>query len=940
MPGPRKKLDPKTIDAAPFAFKKVTDPLTGDTVIKRVVSPQITDEIMSTGNATVLEKFYNDNSATLTAADKKYLKAKLTTARKIENLRKKQLSNLSKDTEPFSTRLIDKYDVIDNKISTIRKPVSCSLPDIKMSQKQTSGNGCWSYALSLMLMSKGISLSQEEIRAFRPNIKPDSNIKKLNDGKLLNSELDEINNVYENADVVMEVLPNHYMQQFVFMPFGNSRKYTNNELENLKSKKDNSAKDMSAFVNADKKLQEDVRKNYLKVTKEKVEKIIFDTIIKEKTPVVMNLGNSHYVTITGYNKKTGVLNIVDSQQKAGETSVKRNIDQLLEEYIAPKTGTGRGLSFTTLNKINVPTYQHRAGHLNQFITLDGETKFDDIIGNNNNPVYDAKTYGHVEGKGKSGFETFNYRNVYTHLNNDNKMARPVKEAGERQEDADAEPEICIIDTYFPKNVIFRKDEKINTEQKIKNIFDEERNQIYTQLENAQNNAVNHANNNPANNEEEAGIAAPLLEGDAPVPNLGEEVAPAIANHGPAAAPQPGSFGEFIKTCKDQINRQKDDKFVAVTSLYAVYKYTQKKNINPANLGTTQMTAEDKAELTKEIKKYNPLISSYQGEKNRINTKDLYCIAANGIPAELSHHIDEYCKRVVPTSFRNQTAETKQKRNNAINDALATMEATGTGVNYFGSRRSSNTTRYNNLIRAIRAYHQKEEKDPFETFNLKKQCLAYISDKYTVRSSPSGRERFNQTMKILKNIMCPREFSTLVNDINKKRGLVGNPDHPDYITVTQYDPRPIGTAATTTAQPAGINILDVFGPNQMSGEDVINTLSMFTEVDKGEKEIKDVMAVLIAVHEITKGDLKKTVIDPSQSGRTFEQFKNKVKSIQSDRNPAFEKLLKDNFDVKVDNETIRIFNSFKANEFINNNGVNLAAKYNEAKKQMNASKKSL
>ena len=127
---------------------------------------------------------------------------------------------------------------------------------------------------------------------------------------------------------------------------------------------------------------------------------------------------------------------------------------------------------------------------------------------------------------------------------------------------------------------------------------------------------------------------------------------------------------------------------------------------------------------------------------------------------------------------------------------------------------------------------------------------------------------------------------------------------------------------------------------MSGQDVVNNLAFLTEVDKGEREIKDIMGVLLAVHEITKGDLSKTVIDPVQPGLKFEQFRNKVNSIKSDRNPAFEKLLKDNFDIKVDNSSIRVFDSQKANDFINDSGVRLAENYNQAKKQMNASKKVL
>ena len=953
MPGRRKRLDPKTIDATPFAFKKVTDPITGEYVIKRIVSPQITDEIMSTGNATVLEKFYNDNETTLTAADKKYLKAKLSTAKKIEKIRKKQLTELSKGNDPYSTRMVDNTEIkVINQYHTTINPISCSLPDIKMSQKQTSNNGCWSYAMSLMLKSKGIDLSQEEIRAFRPNYKPDSTVKKLNNMKLLNAEMDDINNVYENSDIILETLPNHFMQQYSFSPFGKDRKYTHNQLEVLKSMKDNSPEDMKKYINADKKLQDDVRKDYLSRTKKKVEDIIFDTIIKEKTPVVMNLGNSHYVTITGYNKNTGVLNIVDSQQKAGKTSVTRNINELLEEYIAPKNGVGRYISFTTLKRIPVPAYQNRTTGLNEYIEFGGNTKFGSIKGSKVNPDF-AATYGQVEGKAKNNFETYNYRNVYPSVSNPDLTVTPVIEAGENEEQAKAEPIMCTVDTYFPKKVIFKQDEKINTPEKIKNIFEEERNEIYTQLENAQNNvqnnAVNNAGNvnNPANPGEEAGDAAPvLLENPAApelnvAPNLGEEVAPAFILDIPEGGPvQPGSFGEFIKTCKDQINRQKEDRFKAISSLYAVYKYIEKNQIDTKTLGTTQMTAQAKDELTREVKKYNPLISSYHGEKDMINTKDLNYIAVKGTPAELYSCISKYCQRVVPTSFPDITDEKKNERNNDINTALNDMVNTGTGVNYFGSRRSSNSTKYNNMIRAIQAYQQKPEKDPFETFNLKKQCLSYISDKYTVRSSPSGKIRFDNTMKILKNIMCPREFSTLVNDINKKRGLVGQADHPDYITVTQYDAHPINPVNRTTTQPESIDVLGFLNGGKMSGQDVVNTLAVLTEVDKGEREIKDIMGVLLAVHEITKGKLNETVIDPAQPGLKFEQFRNKVNAIKSDRNPAFEKLLKDNFDIKVDNSSIRVFDSQKANGFINDSGSNLAQNYNQAKKQMNAHKKAL
>lgn len=46
-------------NAFPFAYTAVTNPETGATYFKRVVSPQIPDRILMTGNKKELEKFYH-----------------------------------------------------------------------------------------------------------------------------------------------------------------------------------------------------------------------------------------------------------------------------------------------------------------------------------------------------------------------------------------------------------------------------------------------------------------------------------------------------------------------------------------------------------------------------------------------------------------------------------------------------------------------------------------------------------------------------------------------------------------------------------------------------------------------------------------------------------------------------------------------------------------
>ncbi len=55
----------------PFAYTRVVNPETGNVIYKRLVSPQVPDRILKTGNRQELEKFYTDHAGTLTAADRR-----------------------------------------------------------------------------------------------------------------------------------------------------------------------------------------------------------------------------------------------------------------------------------------------------------------------------------------------------------------------------------------------------------------------------------------------------------------------------------------------------------------------------------------------------------------------------------------------------------------------------------------------------------------------------------------------------------------------------------------------------------------------------------------------------------------------------------------------------------------------------------------------------
>jgi hypothetical protein len=70
-------------------------------------------------------------------------------------------------------------------------------------------------------------------------------------------------------------------------------------------------------------------------------------------------------------------------------------------------------------------------------------------------------------------------------------------------------------------------------------------------------------------------------------------------------------------------------------------------------------------------------------------------------------------------------------------------------------------------------------------NFVKKGLAYIDGKEKVRSSQFGKDRFDAVMTALSLHMDRADFEALCNKINKKRGVLGNRKHEDYVSVDKY-----------------------------------------------------------------------------------------------------------------------------------------------------------
>ena len=137
MPKPKRTQNQNT-DPHPFAFQQVRDPETGEYSWKRLVSPQIPDEILTTGNPGILQSFYETHKDTLTPADTKYMLARMHTAFKLERL-ERESQKLIRDGGEYP------------KPEVTTKKGYIGLDSIRLTRPQTSNCGCWSCGMSLLL---------------------------------------------------------------------------------------------------------------------------------------------------------------------------------------------------------------------------------------------------------------------------------------------------------------------------------------------------------------------------------------------------------------------------------------------------------------------------------------------------------------------------------------------------------------------------------------------------------------------------------------------------------------------------------------------------------------------------------------------------------------------------------------------------------------------
>ena len=286
----------------------------------------LTDDVLNSGNLKVLNDFYNAHEKELrdpkNAPAKEYLDARIETAKRFQDReRKAKLDAANRKTPPKLE--VDNVDGI------------VGFSNLKYPDYQTSSNGCWSISYSTLLRSRGVDISQEEIRRWRPdypeNIEPE---KKANPERKLTMNSDTGNAIFPNGDLLGKVLPNTAVNQLHIEPFETEQLTMNGTPLNAKQ-------------------QQIVKDEYKAQVKTQLQKTIMDAIQIHRSPVAI-AWDGHFVTITGISADGQTLRYEESlgAERNAQRTCTMPLDELINQGLEAHDHNGTHFAYGTGLELN------------------------------------------------------------------------------------------------------------------------------------------------------------------------------------------------------------------------------------------------------------------------------------------------------------------------------------------------------------------------------------------------------------------------------------------------------------------------------------------------------------------------------------------------------------------------------------------------------------
>ena len=393
---------------------------------KRLLLKGLTPDIINTGNLEMLQEFYDQHGEKLDDKEKKYLQSRIKTAERVEQIRQEKLGDIAKD---------EKYEPPAPDVS----PDGIEgFSDLKLPGKQTSGNGCWSCAYTLLLKSRGVNMSQEEVRAWRPDYdKNTAKEDKANPSRQYSMNTDSINSVFENADLLGTVLPNTGMKQLTINPADTAEILIGGKPLN---------KDQAKIVDDYYKAQ----------AKELLRKTVTDAIKNSRSPVA-TVYKGHYVTITGI-APDGRLRIENSSRHLSNPTQIITLDDVINDSLAVNrsntTTRSVGLQLTWLQDLDTPSYEKKAEEKTELRKEEPDLVKTDASGNVKIDVPPTHPKSSGAGNPKDGYVIGS--NITSTIELD--QSGLEKQLGSRIENFDkGRYFIGSSDEYYPKKVFFKGD---------------------------------------------------------------------------------------------------------------------------------------------------------------------------------------------------------------------------------------------------------------------------------------------------------------------------------------------------------------------------------------------------------------------------------------------------------------------------------------------------
>ena len=791
----------------------------------------LTEEIIATGDLKTLEDFWYTKKDKLTREERTYLKARVAAAQEMEYIRRNQMAELADGKTPVSPEPDKKNGFIG--FSNIK------YPDI-----QTSGNGCWSYSFSLLLKSRGIELSQEKIRGWRPNISGQYKneaekveFMKKNNSTVQRMNTDSENTVFENADILMDVLPNTAMNQISIKPVAPEMIMVDGEPAQ--------GQDL-----------EIIKKYHNELVEKQLREIIRKAINEDHSPLAITW-DGHYVTITGISEDGNTIRFENSMEaKAKDREWTMSLKDLVHEGMEPHTRKmnnhhyePKGFDIAWIHDIKVPEYDKKD---ETKVTVHAEEEKLAKVDDKGNVIVDvpldhpttggigSPATGQVHGSGISKQLTYDMQELSKRLGGKHVMSFGPGEAYS----------YGTSDNYYPKKLVYPKDPTL---QSYKYINKEAANDI-RKLHVFADDVIHSMTNQNVNIPEWVEKLKPVRDAlediadyqdrpDADENKVKYENAVNTLKGLQGILDEETADGTVFNSWKQKVSvvyrpefveaLQKVDKLFEIKLDYSKLldlSADEAEAIHPNDVEFREMQtmrwnamSSDKGYTAIKMRKkmLSEILAAESIRKSKRKAGDPHPEVKT---SEIRHLASEYrendsFKRMIEDGNDIALSKTKdvKKLIKALEEADKQMKAEGitegdydisarkkvvqsrckyivrklentktgsyTGLGIVGRRR--NTTRYELALEAIRGISEVEAPTAGNVKAAVEVVKDYLADKMEVRNRKFGRERFDLCMTFLKEVMPPKEFERYCNSVNKARGVTKDPSSDKYVSPEYY-----------------------------------------------------------------------------------------------------------------------------------------------------------